>query len=218
MKKIFSVITMAIVMMLAVQPCAAQNKTLAKQLKKEYKQKMKEYKKDGWKVFATSRSLDVVLLKHYDKLESLGENGYEVMGYASNLRTKNVARQVAINNACNTYAREAGSKVKGRVVSDLSHDANYSEAEFDKFYAAYEALVEKEIRGEMQESYSVIHENADGSCDVQVFFIINEDAACRARIRAWENSMRESEAAQKYAETVSNFIKEGFDPNNNDSK
>ena len=41
--------------------------------------------------------------------------------------------------------------------------------------------------------------------------MINEDAATKARIRAWENAARESEVAQKYAKEVSDFIKEGFD-------
>lgn len=57
----------------------AQNKALEKALKKEYKTKMKEYKKEGWKVFGTSRSLEVALLTHYDKLTTLG-SGAEVRG------------------------------------------------------------------------------------------------------------------------------------------
>ncbi len=46
---------------------------------------------------------------------------------------------------------------------------------------------------------------------MQVFFIIDEDAATNARIRAYENALRESEAAQKYASKVSEFIREGFE-------
>lgn len=214
MKKIISMITLVIAMVLMAQPCDAQNKVLQKELKKEYKKKIKEYNKEGWKIFASSRSLEVALLKHYEKLDELGDNGYEMTGYASNLKSKNVGRQVAINNACNIYAREAGSSVKGRVLSDMAHDGNNEMAEFDKFYSAYESLVEKEIKGEMQESYCIIKENKDGSSDIQVFFIINEDAACKARIRAFENAKKESEAAQKYATKVSEFVKQGFDPNN----
>ena len=40
---------------------------------------------------------------------------------------------------------------------------------------------------------------------------MDEDAAAAARIRAFENAMRESAAAQKHAEMVSKFIKEGFE-------
>jgi hypothetical protein len=65
----------------------AQNKTLQKQLKKEYKTKMKEYDKEGWKLFGSSRSLDVALLTHYDKLTNLGDDGFELVGVASRFKS-----------------------------------------------------------------------------------------------------------------------------------
>lgn len=207
MKRIIMLV-MALVLLAPV--VNAQNKALEKALKKEYKTKMKQYKKEGWKLFASSRSLDVALLKHYNKLETLGEDGYEIVGICSRYVSDNNGHQAAINNACNTYARLAGSHVKGRIVSDMASNANDTSAEFDKFYAAYESLVEKEIKGEMFESYAIYRELGNGEKSLQVYFIINEDAASKARIRAFENAMKESEAAQKYAEKVSEFIKEGF--------
>ena len=201
---------MALVMPMAV----AQNKLLEKAQKKEYKAKIKEFKKEGWKLYGSSRTIEVALLTHYDKLRQLGENGYEVMGEASSFKSKNVGKQMSINNACNIYARNAGSHVKGRVVSDLAGDANNTDAEFEHFYAAYETLVEKEIKGEMQESFSVIKDNKNGTFSMQTFFIINEDAAVKARIRAMENALKESEAAQKYAKKVSDFVREGFEAEN----
>ena len=97
----------------------AQNKELQKQQKKEYKKKMKEYKAEGWKLFGSTRSLDVALLTHYDKLNTLGDDAIEIVGIASKFQSKNVGKQMAINNACITYAQTAGSVVKGRIVSDL---------------------------------------------------------------------------------------------------
>ncbi len=208
MKKL---IVIVIAMVVSMPSYYAQNKVLQSAIKKEYKAKMKEYKKEGWKLFASSRSLDVALLKHYDALEELGENGYEIVGIAARYKSDNIGHQEAINNACNTYARNAGSHVKGRIVSDMASDGDDTSSEFDHFYAAYESLVEKEIRGEMKESYAVYKDLEDGDKTMQVFFIIDEDAATNARIRAYENALRESEAAQKYASKVSEFIREGFE-------
>lgn len=205
------VLILLLSMVLTVPVANAQNKVLQKAIKKEYKTKMKEYKKEGWKLFGSSRSLDVALLKHYDKLETLGDNAYEIVGICAQYKSDNVGHQAAINNACNTYARNAGSHVKGRVVSDMASNGDDTSAEFDHFYAAYETLVEKEIRGEMQESYAIYKTLGNGEKTMQVYFIINEDAATKARIRAYENAMKESEAAQKYAEKVSNFVREGFE-------
>ena len=189
----------------------AQNKTLEKALKKEYKAKMKEYKKEGWKITASSRSLDVALLLHYEKLSD--ENSRELVGAVSNCRSINVCRQAALNNAAAYYASLAGSHLKGRVVSDLAvnQSDNDSNAEFDKLYAAYERCVEKEIKGEMMESYTISRTNEEtGQKELQTYFIVNESEATKARIRAWENAQKESEAAQKYATEVSKFINEGF--------
>jgi hypothetical protein len=188
----------------------AQNKALEKARKKEYKQKMKMYKEEGWKLFASSRSLDVALLTHYDKLNTMGEDGQEIVGVATKCRSKNVGRQMALNNACVTYAQQAGSKVKGRVVSDMQGDGVNAAGEFEKFYAAYERLVDKEIRGEMKESYSIIRENGDGTFEIQTYFIVNESAASQARLRAMEQASKETEMAQQYAKKISDFVKEGF--------
>ena len=191
----------------------AQNKQLEKARKKEYKQKKKEFEKNGWKIFGSTRSIDVALLKHYEALDKAGESAYELPGVASSFKSKNVGKQMALNSACAYYASMAGSKLQGRVVSDLAGDGEYSAEEFDKFYAAYKRSVEREIQGELKESFSVIREKADGTYEMQSFFIVDEDAASRARQRAFENSRLESIAAQKYASAVSNYINESFNPN-----
>lgn len=216
MKKIL----MFLLALCMVMPMAAQNnKELNKQLKKEYKLKMKTLKKENWALFGSSRSLEVMLLKHYEKLNSDdGNDAYEVVGTASNFISKNVGHQAAVNNACNNYARQAGSTVKGRIVSDMSANGTDGDGEFDHFYAAYESSVEKEIRGEMTESFSLIREvgktpKGQPLYEMQTYFIISENAACRARLRALDNAKKESEAAQKYADKVSEFVKGAFDPN-----
>lgn len=208
MKK-FLVLLLAFVFSMPVM-VQAQSKELEKQLKKEYKQKLKQLKKEGWQVYGTSRSLEVCLLKHYEKLNS--DDAQELLGTASNCVSMNVCRQMALQNACAYYASLAGAKLKGRVVSDLAANASGdTSAEFDKFYAAYERLVEKEIKGEIQNSFSLVKNVGGGAHELQTFFVVNESEATKARIRAWENAARESEVAQKYAKEVSEFIKEGFE-------
>jgi hypothetical protein len=83
------------------------------------------------------------------------------------------------------------------------------EGEFEKMYAAYERLVAKEIKGEMKETFSVIRDNGDGTFEMQSFFIVDENAASAARIRAIESAAKESTVAQKYAQKISDFVKEG---------
>lgn len=195
----------------------AQSDALNKALKKEYKTKMKELKNGGWEIFGSSRSMEVALLNHYNKLNKGDGQIYEIVGIASAFKSKNIGRQMAINNACTIYASQAGSLVKGRVVSDMGADVDNLTVEFDHFYAAYERAVEKEIRGEMKESFSIIRQNKDNSYEMQTFFLYDEDAALNARIKAFENAAKESVAAQKYADIISKYINERVDPADGDS-
>ncbi len=212
MKRLFLFLLAAIMMVGAVESVNAENKMLQKERKKEYKTKMKQFKKEGWKLYGSSHTLEVVLLTHYDKLEALGDRGYEIMGEASKYKSYSSGKQTAINSAAISYARSAGSYVKGRIVNDLGNNGVDVDAEFDHFYAAYETAVGKEIKGELQEQFTIVRDNGDGSKTMQVYFIVDEDAATQARIRAFENAKRESEAAQKYAREVSKFINEAVVP------
>lgn len=208
MKKILSVLMMVMMLLPAAYADNVQksiDKALEKAQKKEMKQKMKDYKKAGYEVMG-SRTMEVALLKHYSKLNELGDDGAVFEGYASNTKSKNTAEQMAINNATIKYAQKAGSSVKGRVISDIFADGTGDDSEFEKFYAAYERLVEQKVKNVLIPSYSVIKKNADGTYEIQAFFIVDENKARVARKAALENALTESELAQKYADSVRDFV------------
>ncbi|MDE5807225.1 MAG: hypothetical protein K2H76_03850 [Muribaculaceae bacterium] len=204
------IVGLVAVMMLLPLYADAANKALEKARKKELSQKLKEYKKGKWEIMG-SHTLDFALANHYDKLNTLGEDGHEVEGISTKTKSKNTGKQAAINNAVITYAQEAGSTLQGRVVSDMNANGANVDGEFDNFYAAYERLVEKEIRGEMEPSYTIIRSNPDGTYEIRTYFIIAESAAQKARMRALEEALKSSEAAQKYGEKITEFVKQGFE-------
>lgn len=210
MKKII-ILALAALVTVSVSSFAQNSKALQKQMKKEYKMKKKEYAKEGWKIFGSSRSIDVALLVHYENLAK--EGAYEIPGVASSFKSKNVGKQMALNSACTYYASMIGSKLEGKVVSDLQGDSDFSKTEFEKFYAAYKRSVEQEIKGELKESYSVIRENGDGTFEMQSLFIVNENAAAQARLRALQNTSIETMFAQKFTNAITEFIKGDINPN-----
>ena len=184
----------------------AQNKQLKKQYSKMYKVKIKEYKKEVWKLDSSSKTLEVALLEHYKKLKD--SNYQEIVGITSNCRSINICRQAAYNNAIITYANFAVSTIKGRIISDANLDASDVEAnnEFDKFYAAYERIVRMEIQnGVLESSYNIKRKNGDLN-EYQVYFLVNEDKALQARKKAMQRALEETQLAQKYANEISNFI------------
>ncbi len=207
MKRIFAAI-MALAILLCPTYADAANKQLEKAHKKELKEKLKEYKKGKWEILG-SHTLEVALAEHYDKLNN--GDAKEVPGVSSRTKSKNTGKQMAMNNAFIEYAQSAGSTLKGRVVSDLSASGINADAELENFYAAYERLVEKEIRNEVQPSYTIIRSNGDGTYEIRTFMIVSESAASKARVRALENAAKESALAQSLAEKMSEFVQAGFE-------
>ena len=90
MRKIMIMMVAALALTLNCTTAQAQNSILEKQLKKEYKVKMKQFKKEKWQIYASSRSLEVALLSHYDKLAKGGDNAFEIVGIASKFKSKNI--------------------------------------------------------------------------------------------------------------------------------
>lgn len=192
---------------------ANTSKQLQKARDKQKKEKMKQFKKEKWTVFGTSQTIDVALLSHYDKLEKLGEDAHEIVGLASNFKSKNVGVATAENNACIEYAKEAGSELQGRIATDLFGSGSDPDGEFDHFYQAFERGVQKEIKGELKKSFSIIHDNGNGTFELQTFYIVDESGAQRARMKALEAALKESEVAQKHADKISDFVKGGINAN-----
>lgn len=203
MKKIMTLL-MALCFMV---PAIAQNydKAIMKAQQKEVKAKMKEYQKNGYQIMG-SRTMEVALNKHYAKLNELGDNGIVFDGTSTRTKSKNLGEQMALNNATLKYAQKAGSTVKGRVVSDMFGDGTEGDGEFEKFYAAYERLVEQKVKNALIPSYSIIKSNPDGTYEIQSFFIVNESQAAKARQSALENALAETELGAKYGDRIREFV------------
>ena len=202
MKKIIMFLMAAF--MLSVVPATAQE--LSKSEKKSLKAKVKEFKKQGWQIFGSTSTIDLALEKHMLKLQS--DDAIEVPGTASSFKSKNVGKQMALNSAMTYYASMMDSEIKGKVVSDMQGDGEFSETEFEKFYAAFKRSVQTTIKDELKESFSIIRDKGNGTSEMQTFFIVDKHAASQARVRALEQAGKESVAAQLYAKVVQKFIQE----------
>ncbi len=194
-----------------VQAQSAYSKQKAKEQKKEYKQKVKRYAQEGWQIFGSSHTLEVALLTHYEALENGETTG--ITGFATSTN-KNIGKDKLMMSACTSYAQMIGSNLKGRIVEDMASTLSTEElSEFEHFYAAYENKVKAEIRGELRLSYSVYKQTTvqgKSAYEFEAYYLIDEAAASKARIRAFHNAAKESAVAQKYADQVSKFIEEAF--------
>jgi hypothetical protein len=188
---------------------AQSDKKYQKTMEKVYKAKAKELKKQKWQVSGTSLTLDAAIMKHLRTL-MLNENSKELIASVSMCQSLNVCKSTALNNALIEYAQNAGSHIRGRITSDMMNNASAdAPEEFDKFYAAYERIVSAEIKSELEFSLALEKKNGEGK-SYQVWYLINEDKAAKARLRAMKQAAEETKLAQEYANKVSGFVQEAF--------
>lgn len=201
MKKIFMVL-MALCLMAPIAN-AELNKKELKKIEKMAKDKAKNLEKQGYTIMG-SLPLKESLMKHYTAMEA---GAVEQIG-TGHAKSKNNGRQMCLTYAMSEFSTKALSEIKGRTVTDSYGNEvdTENDAEFARFYAAYERLTQKEIKGELQESFTVIKQNADGTYDFEMYMLYDENKASLKRQKALKEAAAESKLAQNYAEQVSEFI------------
>jgi len=204
MKKIIMILLAMCVSFGAIN-AAKQEKTAQKYAK----QQAKEYAKQGWRVDGIF-TLEEVFYSYRVKLLEPGNSPLTgIVSGETTTKTINQAKQWAATNAAITYSKEAGQMMRGRITSEIAADAGSEGQSLDNLYEGYESLVQKEIKGELHMSFGIFRETKKG-IEYQAFYIVNENEASKARMRAMENMMKESEFARKHAEQISKFVQEGF--------
>lgn len=199
MKKFVSILVATIV---AVSPVFAQSKREIKAAQKEAKMAAKELKREGYKLLELG-DLQIQLEDYLIKAKS-GQK--QIVGTAVDCMSINLGKTTALNNAINEYATLSGGMVKGRITSNTS---NINGQQVDDIVAAYERLVLKEIKGEIQTCVTLVKETKK-KYDVRVYCLVDYDAAHAARMKAMRLALEELELSQQYGSAVSDWIDEGL--------
>ncbi len=186
-----------------VASVSAQSKALEKDVKK----RVKELKKEGWKLQASTTTLDYAMLKYRTYLEEDEENRIPLTGIAEGKNLK-IGRENAIMNGITSYAGRAKAQVVGKMKSLMSSDAAAaSEEEIDKFGAAYEAGVNTKISGLVKQHFVLIRDMDNGKKEFNVFMSIDETQAKKAREEAALEAKKKT-ALGDLSEQVKDFIGE----------
>ena len=186
-----------------VASVSAQSKALEKDVKK----RVKELKKEGWKLQASTTTLDYAMLKYRTYLEEDEENRIPLTGIAEGKNLK-IGRENAIMNGITSYAGRAKAQVVGKMKSLMSSDAAAaSEEEIDKFGAAYEAGVNTKISGLVKQHFVLIRDMDNGKKEFNVFMSIDESQAKKAREEAALEAKKKT-ALGDLSEQVKDFIGE----------
>jgi len=180
----------------------SQSKALVKDVKKT----CKEWKKAGWSLYATASTMEYALTKFRTFVEQDEDNHLVLTGIAVGKNPK-IGRDNAMMNGVTSYASRAKAQVVGKMKSIMSSDAsNLSEAEIDKFGAAYEMGVNTKISGLAKIHFTLVREQ-DGNKEFQVYMTIDETAAKKAREEAAKEAKKKA-SLNELSQQVEEFIGE----------
>ena len=201
--------TIKAILIMAVICCSgadlfSQNKQLEKQRKKEYKAKMKQYQRDGYKIVGSSRTIGVMLLTHYERLNT---GKYEEINIITeNCPSMNLCDRKSLTDASSKYATLANSFVRGKVTSASGYDAvGEDDLAQDRFYGAYEQKVSAEISKKLKKAFSVYSEKTKR---YESYYYVDEEAAHKARLNALRQAQEETDANIEWSNSISDFINE----------
>lgn len=199
MKKLVSIF---IAITVAFSPVYAQTRKDVRSAKKEAKIAARDLRSEGYRLLELG-DLQIQLEDYLIKAKS-GQK--QIVGTAEGCMSINLAKTTALNNAINEYATISGGTIKGRITTNAS---SINGQQIDDIVAAYERLVLKEIKGEIQTCVTLIKESKK-KYDIRVYCLVDYDAAHAARMKAMRQALDELELSQKYGSEVSNWIHEGL--------
>jgi len=209
MKKLIYLLTTILLLGTFYGGYAQSDKMNNREIEKVCKKRTKELTKQGWTISGTSLTLEAAFLK-FMRTTNSGENK-ELIVDVSMCKSINVCKSIAFNNALVDYASTASSFVLGRATSEMFNNSSAAvPEEFDKFFASYERLVQGEIRGELEFSFAIEKPNGAGRA-YSAYYIINEEKASKARLRAFKRAAEEANIEQLYTGQIENFVREGFE-------
>lgn len=198
--RLLSMLLIAVFALGGASMANAQSKSLMKDVKKT----VKEWKKEGWTLLASSTTMEYALTKYRTYLEGDVDNRIEITGVAVNENVK-IGRDNAVMNGITNYASRAKAQVVGKMKSIVSSDVNsVSDEEIDKFGAAYEVGVNTKLSGMVKVHFVKVRDK-DGKKEFQAFMSIDETVARKAREAAAREAKRKA-SLDSLSEQVSDFI------------
>lgn len=201
MKKLLIIALMALTAVSA--PLSARESKEVKNAAKAAKETAKALRKDGFKPLEYGDG--TAQLAGYFARTGDGCQGF--VGTADACISVNLAKMTAQTNVANEYALASGGRVRGRVTSTAS---SIGGEQLDDIVAAYERLINRDIRGELRTCATFVRKEKDGRYSVRVFCVVDEDAAHSARLKAMKRSLEETDMAEAYGSMVSDWIDEGM--------
>lgn len=180
--------------------------------KKAAKAKAKDLKKKKYEIFGSSLTLEMAIQQHFEQQYEGGRKRIEKFGTAQST-SKSIAQQKAFANAAHNYAQECYANISSVMKNTVNSNVlNQMADEMEKFEAMFVGEVEKEIAGEMTNTYNVIRtvdvQTTSGmkkGFEVERYYIIDAERARLIQERALKNAAGDGPLKESIS-SIANYI------------
>lgn len=208
MKRVFMLMTLVFAILFGGSAMVGAQ---SKALKKDIKKRTKQLEKEGWKLLASSATLEYSMTKFRTYLEEDEENRIEITGVSIGKNVK-IGRESAVMTGIGGYATRAAAQVITKMKSLMSNEnTTASQEEIDKFGAAYQMGVNARVSGLVKQHFVLVKEDKDGNKEFNVYMSLDEAKAKQAREEAAAEAKKKV-ALKNLSAEVDEFIGEPVAP------
>ncbi len=171
MKKILFICLLSF-LTLGISATYADSGKLSKTLQKEWKQQVKQLKKEGWTVWGKTQSIESALEAHYLQMQECGIEAVSIEGRGK-AKTPNTAIRKATINAQVQYSSMKHSDVSGSTKTEITNTSGAETESKTEFEADYTSHTESKIKG-FNPTVILCRETKDSNYEVLALFVVKE--------------------------------------------
>lgn len=195
-----------------VQAQASQKnlKQEEKQSGKNFKEKVKELEKGGWKIAGDYRTLELAIIEHQNQIDENSAKYYSVTGEVNKCRSIDACKQAVLFQVQRELAEEISSDIEGIGTQLLNLDLASGD-EINNLINTTVRYTKADVSGLFTPSYSIIKDNSDGTKSFRTFFIVDLAKRSAIQLSALEKAAKETKLSIEQSEAIQKFVRKTLD-------
>lgn len=185
-------------------------KTEAKKAGSNFKEKVKEFEKAGYKITGDHRTLDLAVIEFQNKLDaSRGKLGVTV-GEANKCRSVDACKQMVQFQAQRELATNLSAEFGG-ISNQLMETDMATGDEVNLMITAFTRETQANVSGLISPGFSLMKINGDGTNSFITFYFVDLEKMSALRSGALDSSLKETKITIEKAEKIRNFVKQSLE-------
>ena len=184
-------------------------KTEAKKSATNFKDKVNELEKDGWKIAGDYRTLELAMIEHQNKMDANPMKYRTVTGTVQKCRSESMGKSQARFNAQKELLFELTAKMVGEEGNANSNNENVGSG-VANFIQVAQSTAKGNMGGVLIPSYSIVKQNSDGTMTYQTIFFVDRDKEEQVGEDAMEKAIKETDMVIEQANTIRQHFKQAL--------